>query len=53
MHEDIKIDNLMIDEKGRLYLIDLGVALRRGKLDERDVIAGNFLTISPEKSYLQ
>lgn len=50
VHRDIKPANILIDTENRPYLVDFGLALREGVIEEAGVQAGTPSYMSPEQA---
>ncbi len=50
VHRDIKPANILIDSEDRPYLVDFGLALREGVIEEAGVQAGTPSYMSPEQA---
>lgn len=50
IHQDVKPENVLIDNQGRVRLIDLDLATRLGELHRRGGFKGTLLYLSPEQA---
>ncbi len=51
IHRDIKPDNIIINDKGHVKLIDFDLAIRSGQESSKDSVAGTIAYISPEQAF--
>jgi serine/threonine-protein kinase len=48
IHRDVKPANVMIGEFGEVYLLDWGIAMRKGETQRADAICGTLAYMAPE-----
>lgn len=51
IHRDIKPENIIVNEKGRVKLIDFDLAIRSNQKIQTQSVAGTIAYISPEQAY--